>query len=177
MQHYPDTHWQPLMLVALSGAVLILFGIGLTVVQLIVSIRTREQRRDLTGDPWKGRTLEWSIESPPPPWNFGLMPQVASTDAHWAMKRRDRETQDSPGDRYETIHLPRNNPTGFFIAFFAVVTGFALIWHIWWIAIVGLLGALAVGLILAWRTDGEIEISAETVAAAEKAFVAKEITA
>jgi cytochrome o ubiquinol oxidase subunit 1 len=67
MQHYPDTHWQPLMLVALSGAVLILVGIGLTVVQLVVSIRTRDRRRDLSGDPWNGRTLEWSIPSPPRP--------------------------------------------------------------------------------------------------------------
>src|SRR5690242_12746887 len=64
MQHYPDVHWQPLMLVALSGAVLILFGIGLTVAQLVVSIRTRKGRRDLTGDPWNGRTLEWSTSSP-----------------------------------------------------------------------------------------------------------------
>jgi cytochrome o ubiquinol oxidase subunit 1 len=105
------------------------------------------------------------------------MPQVASTDAYWAMKRRDREAQNSPGDRYEAIHQPRNNPTGFFIAFFAVVIGFALIWHIWWIAIIGLLGALTVGLILAWRTDGEIEISAEAIAASEKMLMAKEITA
>src|SRR6202050_4904342 len=70
MQHYSDTHWQPLMLVALAGAVLILVGIALTGVQLAVSIRDRERHRDLTGDPWNGRTLEWSTPSPPPAWNF-----------------------------------------------------------------------------------------------------------
>jgi cytochrome o ubiquinol oxidase subunit I len=149
MQHYPDTHWQPLMLVALSGAVLILVGIGLTVVQLVVSIRTRDRRRDLTGDPWNGRTLEWSIPSPPPAWNRALLPQVTGTDMFWGMKLRGRAAQDTPGLGYETIHLPRNNPSGFFLAFFAVVLGFALIWHIWWMAIVGLPGSLAVVLVQA----------------------------
>ena len=76
MQHYADTGWQPLMVVALGGALLILAGIVLTIVQLVVSIRTRERRRDVTGDPWDGRTLEWATPSPPPPWNFAVLPQV-----------------------------------------------------------------------------------------------------
>jgi cytochrome o ubiquinol oxidase subunit 1 len=178
MQHYPETGWQPLMLVALAGAVLILFGIALTVVQLVVSIRTRDQRRDLTGDPWNGRTLEWSIPSPPPPWNFGLLPQVEGTDVYWAMKQVSSGTRsNAAADAYQPIHMPRNNPTGFFVAFFAVVLGFALIWHIWWMAIAGLLGEVTVGLLQAWRTNGEIEISAEEIAMAEKAFVAKEVAA
>jgi cytochrome o ubiquinol oxidase subunit 1 len=161
MQHYADPHWQPLMLVALSGAVLILCGIGLTVVQLAVSIRTRERRRDLTGDLWNGRTLEWSTPSPPPPWNFALLPPVESIDAFWAMKHQERV----PAGPYIPLHVPRSNPTGFFLAFFAVITGFSLIWHIWWLVIIGLLGALAVGLRQAWRTDTEREIPAEEVAA------------
>src|ERR1700751_2759792 len=86
MQHYPNTHWQPLMLVALTGAVLILFGIALTVVQIAVSIRQRHANRDRTGDPWNARTLEWSIPSPPPAWNFTRLPNVEPTDAYWQMK-------------------------------------------------------------------------------------------
>jgi len=163
MQHYPDTHWQPLMLVALSGAVLILFGIGLTVAQLVVSVWTRERRRDLTGDPWDGRTLEWSTSSPPPAWNFAFVPLVKSTDAYWASKQEGR--RQSVEGPYVPLHVPRNNPTGVLLAFFAVVLGFALIWHIWWMAIVGLAGALAVGLIQAWRTDTATVISAQRVAA------------
>ncbi|MEA3173165.1 MAG: cytochrome o ubiquinol oxidase subunit [Gammaproteobacteria bacterium] len=178
MQHYPETGWQPLMLVALAGAVLIFFGIALTVVQLVVSIRTRDRRRDLTGDPWNGRTLEWSIPSPPPPWNFGLLPQVEGTDVYWAMKQVSSGTHsNAAADAYQPVHMPRNNPTGFFAAFFAVVLGFALIWHIWWMAIAGLLGEVTVALLQAWRTNGEIEISAEEIAMAEKALVAKEIAA
>ncbi|HZC98584.1 MAG TPA: cytochrome o ubiquinol oxidase subunit I [Bradyrhizobium sp.] len=177
MQHYPDTHWQPLMLVALSGAVLILLGIALTVVQLVVSIRNRDRLRDNTGDPWDGRTLEWSISSPPPVWNFGVMPQVEGTDAYWAIKRSGGAARPSPEARYEDLRLPRSNPTGFFMAFFAVVVGFALIWHIWWMAIAGLAGAAVVALVQAWRTDGEIDVTAEQVESTEKQLAAGRVAA
>src|ERR1700675_4926928 len=175
MQHYSDTHWQPLMLVALAGAVLILVGIALTGVQLAVSIRDRERHRDLTGDPWNGRTLEWSTPSPPPAWNFSLLPQVGQADEFWAMKQQHGATQERTAlPAYGTIHIPRNNPTGFYLAFFAVLLGFSLIWRIWWGAGLGLLGGIAVGLIQAWRTDGEIAVSAEQVAALEGLHGAKE---
>ncbi len=178
MQHYPDAHWQPLMLVALLGAVLILFGICLTVVQLVVSIRTRERRRDLTGDPWNARTMEWSMQSPPPAWNFALLPLIETTDAFWALKKSDsRAQQPTVASPYVPLHLPRNNSIGFFLAFFAVILGFALIWHIWWMAIVGLLGSLAVWLLQAWRTDTEIIIPADEVAAFYPAQKQEEIAA
>jgi cytochrome o ubiquinol oxidase subunit 1 len=170
MQHYSNLHWQPLMIVALVGAVLILVGIALTGVQIAVSIRQRELNRDRTGDPWNGRTLEWSTPSPPPAWNFSLVPQVDRVDAFWAMKQQRGTSQDRGITRnYETIQVPRNNPTGFFLAFFAVLLGFSLIWRIWWGAGLGVLGAIAVCLMQAWRTDGEIEVPAEKVAVFERA--------
>jgi cytochrome o ubiquinol oxidase subunit 1 len=175
MQHYSNTHWQPLMLVALAGAILILLGIVLTGVQLAVSIRRRELNRDVTGDPWNGRTLEWSTPSPPPAWNFSHLPQVDRPDVFWAMKQQRGSAQDSGVKQtFETIHIPRNNPTGFFLAFFAVLWGFSLIWHIWWGAGLGLLGAIVVSLVQAWRTDGEIEVPAEKVAAFERFHGLKE---
>src|SRR5580698_10133309 len=175
MQHYSNVHWQPLMLVALAGALLILLGIALTGVQLAVSIRQRERNRDLTGDPWNGRTIEWSTPSPPPVWNFSQLPQVDRADAFWAMKQQ-RGTAQGPNLKrtYQTIHVPRNNPTGFFLAFCAVLLGFSLIWHIWWSAGLGLVGAIVVCLRQAWRTDGEIEIPAEKVAAFERLHGLKE---
>jgi cytochrome o ubiquinol oxidase subunit 1 len=175
MQHYSNMHWQPLMLVALAGALLILLGIALTVVQLAVSIRQRERNRDVTGDPWNGRTLEWSTPSPPPAWNFSLLPPVDRADAFWAMKQQGGTARDRNLKRtYETIHVPRNNPTGFLLAFFAVLLGFSLIWRIWWGAGLGILGAIVICLMQAWRTDGEIEVPAEKVAAFERLHGLKE---
>jgi cytochrome o ubiquinol oxidase subunit 1 len=164
MQHYPDTHWQPLMLVALAGAVVILLGIVLTAVQLAVSIRQRHVERDCTGDPWNGRTLEWSVPSPPPPWNFTRIPDVQRTDAYWQMKKEGGAAPASPGP-FADMYLPRNSPVGIFLAFFAVISGFALIWRIDWLAGFGLAGALVVVLREAWKTDLEICVPAERVAA------------
>ena len=178
MQHYTNLHWQPLMLVALSGALLILLGIALTAVQIAVSIRQRERNRDLTGDPWNGRTLEWSTASPPPAWNFSQIPQIDRVDAFWAMKQERAATADRAlVPRYESIEVPRNTPVGFFLAFFTVVLGFSLIWHIWWAAVLGLLGTIVVSLMQAWRVDGEMEIPAEKVAAFEQVHGVKARTA
>jgi cytochrome o ubiquinol oxidase subunit 1 len=173
IQHYPDTHWQPLMVVALAGAVVILLGIALTVVQLAVSIRERRVNRDETGDPWHGRTLEWSIPSPPPAWNFTVLPSVELTDAYWEMKRQGAARRALPG-AFVDLHLPRNTPVGFFMAFFAVILGFALIWRIDWLAAAGLIGAVAVALRESWKTDREDLVPAQEVAAFERGHGAPE---
>ena len=142
MQHYADPTWQPLMVLALGGAVIIFIGILLTVAQLVVSIRTRALRRDLTGDPWGGRTLEWSVSSPPPAWNFAVLPIVEGADAFWTQNI----ARPPPSARSGLLPsaFPKYARLGFFVAFFMVILGFSLIWHIWWLALVGLLGAIAV---------------------------------
>jgi cytochrome o ubiquinol oxidase subunit 1 len=152
--------------VAEVGAVVILCGIVATIAQLVVSIRTRESRRDRTGDPWNGRTLEWSTSSPPPAYNFAVLPQVDSLDAFWAMKQRGPMR---PAERYESIDVPRNSANGFVTAFFAVVTGFAMIWHIWWLAILGLVCAVLTLLAFGWVERHEQEVSGEQLANDERA--------
>jgi cytochrome o ubiquinol oxidase subunit 1 len=171
MQHYDDVSWQPWLLVAAVGALVILAGIASQVVQLVVSIRTREQHRDVTGDPWNGRTLEWSTPSPPPAWNFAMLPHVGETDTFWTRKQTARAKQDRPmqAPTYAPIEMPKNSATGFVTAFFAVVTGFALIWHIWWMVALGLFGAFVTTLVFAFREQEDIEIPAEQVAGFDRA--------
>ncbi len=165
MQHYDVAAWRPWLLVAAGGAALILIGIGCQIAQLVVSIRRRDRLRDLTGDPWDGRSLEWSTASPPPAYNFAVLPRVHGLDAFWRLKNPlpDQRTRDAAA-RYAAIEIPRNSPTGFVTAFFAVATGFALIWHIWWLAIVGLVGAFATFVVFAWRDRTEDEVSARALA-------------
>jgi cytochrome o ubiquinol oxidase subunit 1 len=165
MQHYDVPEWRPWLLLASVGAVLILIGIIFQIAQLVVSIRDREELRDHTGDPWDGRSLEWATSSPPPVFNFAVLPDVSGEDAYWAQKVRARQAGTAKSDiEYQPIEMPRNSPTGFVCAFFATVTGFALIWHIWWMVIAGLIGAFATFVVFAWRDHDEYEIPADEVA-------------
>src|SRR5271170_7699980 len=166
LQHIADPSWQPLLLVAEGGAVLIFVGILCQIVQLYVSIRTRESRRDLTGDPWNGRTLEWATSSPPPAYNFAVLPRVETIDAFWEMKRRGVAAVEPA---YETIEVPRNSPIGFVIAFFAVIAGFSAIWHIWWLVILGLLSIAITMMAFGWSENREREVSANEMARMERA--------
>ena len=172
MQHYDRPEWYPWMLVAEVGVLIILCGIALQVAQLWISIRGRATRRDLTGDPWDGRSLEWSTSSPPPMFNFAVLPHVVSDEPYWSIKQqalaRGQLVAPEPPE-YGPIEMPRNSPTGFVTAFFAVVTGFSLIWHIWWLVILGLIGAYATFVVFAWRDHREIEITAEEVARIDRA--------
>jgi cytochrome o ubiquinol oxidase subunit 1 len=170
MQHYDVVSWQPWLVAAAIGVVIILAGIVCQVIQLVVSIRNREQLK-ATADPWNGRTLEWATASPPPTWNFAVLPRVSAIDALWYGKQRAhlQQAQTLSEREFESIEVPKNSATGFITAFFAVVGGFALIWHIWWIAGVGLIGIFLTVLAFAFRSDEEIKIPAEQVARFEQA--------
>jgi cytochrome o ubiquinol oxidase subunit 1 len=164
MQHYDVPEWKPWLLVAGFGAILIFIGILCQIVQLVVSIMRREELRDRTGDPWDGRSLEWATASPPPVFNFAVMPDVSGEDAYWLMKAHAKQQGlEMRAPDYKDIEMPKNSPTGFVSAFFAAVMGFAMIWHIWWMVIAGLLGAFATFVAFAWRDHDEYVIPAADV--------------
>jgi cytochrome o ubiquinol oxidase subunit 1 len=170
MQHYDVAEWRPWLILAAFGAGLILVGIALQILQLVVSIRHRDDLRADADDPWDGRSLEWATASPPPAFNFAVLPDVTGEDAYWAMKRHARENAGSTQELdYEPIEMPRNSPTGFVCAFFATVMGFALIWHIWWMVIAGGIGAFATFVVFAWRDEVEDIVPAEEVARFDRA--------
>jgi cytochrome o ubiquinol oxidase subunit I len=173
MQHYDVPEWRPWLYLAGFGAVLILIGIVFQIAQLVVSIRQREELRDHTGDPWDGRSLEWATASPPPVFNFAIPPDVRGEDAYWSQKALARQKATVEEPHYEAIEMPRNSPTGFICAFFATVVGFALIWHIWWMVIVGLIGAYATFVVFAWRDHDEYEIPADEVARIDRLNIAE----
>jgi len=171
MQHYDRPEWHPWLLVAALGALIILCGIVLQVAQLAISIRSRERRREPTGDPWDARTLEWATPSPPPAFNFAVLPNVTADEPYWSVKSQAREQMRlvTPEPHYEPIEMPRNSPVGFVTAFLAAVTGFSLIWHIWWLVVLGLACAYITFVVFAWRDVAEFEIPAEEVARIDRA--------
>ena len=174
MQHYDVAEWRPWLIIAAFGAVLITIGIIFQVAQLVVSIRSRAELRDRTGDPWHGRSLEWATASPPPVFNFAILPDVQGEDAYWHQKSRARQQDLETNDRhYQDIEMPRNSPTGFVCAFFATVMGFALIWHIWWMVAAGFIGAVATFVVFAWRDHDEYIIPAAEVARIDRANLAE----
>ncbi|KVL18141.1 cytochrome o ubiquinol oxidase subunit I [Burkholderia cepacia] len=163
LNHYDNPAWHPWLLVAAFGAVLIAVGIACQLLQLVVSIRNRNlpAYRDTTGDPWGGRTLEWATSSPPADYNFAVIPQVRTLDAYADMKARG-EGRPNPAS-FRDIHMPSNTCAGLVVAIFSLVLGFALVWHIWWMAIGGLVGIVATLVIYSSRDNDGYYIPASTV--------------
>jgi cytochrome o ubiquinol oxidase subunit 1 len=140
LDHYDaGLGWQPLFMVAAIGIGIISCGVALQVLQVIVSIRDRHLNKDLTGDPWNGRTLEWSTTSPPPFYNYAHIPTVEGRDPFWAMKQNPVQQKVLP---YEEIHMPKNSAMGLYIGAASFCIGFGLIWHMFWLAAIGLAASL-----------------------------------
>ncbi|MEZ6930382.1 cytochrome o ubiquinol oxidase subunit I [Aeromonas sp. S16(2024)] len=156
-----DPEFHGWLVVAACGAGLIAIGVLCQVIQVVVSIRDREKNRDWTGDPWGGRTLEWATSSPPPFYNFAIEPKVTGLDAFWEAKE-DGSAYRQPA-KYAPIHMPKNSGAGVIIAAFSVVFGFAMIWHIWWMAIAGFVGMIATWIIHSFNDDVDYYVQVDEI--------------
>ena len=166
LNHYDNPAWQPFFIVAAIGVGIIALGVVFQVLQIVVSIIRRNQPayRDITGDPWNGRTLEWTISSPPPVYNFANIPAVRALDDFADAKEHGR-VDTRP---YRDIHMPSNTSAGLAIGLFALAFGFAAIWHIWWLAVVGLVGVVATAIGYSFRENAGFIIPAATVKSTEE---------
>ena len=156
-----DPEFHGWLVVAACGAGLIAIGVLCQLIQVVVSIRDREKNRDWTGDPWGGRTLEWATSSPPPFYNFAIEPKVTGLDAFWEAKE-DGSAYRQPA-KYAPIHMPKNSGAGVIIAAFSVVFGFAMIWHIWWMAIAGFVGMIATWIIHSFNDDVDYYVQVDEI--------------
>jgi cytochrome o ubiquinol oxidase subunit 1 len=130
--------WQPLFITAFIGFLVITSGILVQVRQIYVSIKNRKSNRDTTGDPWNGRTLEWSTSSPPPFYNFANIPNVEGIDAFWLVKNKEQKPKE-----YEDIEMPKHTGMGIYISIFSFLAGFGIVWHIYWLIALGVIGTIA----------------------------------
>ena len=156
-----DPAFHPWLVVAAVGAGLIAIGVLCQVIQVVVSIRDREKNRDLTGDPWGGRTLEWATSSPPPFYNFAIEPTITGLDAFWEAKQNGTAYQQPK--QYAPIHMPKNTGAGVIIAGFSALFGFAMIWHIWWMAIAAFVAMIATWIIHSFNDDVDYYVQVDEI--------------
>jgi cytochrome o ubiquinol oxidase subunit 1 len=166
LNHYDVPGWQPLFFVAAIGVVFIFIGLAVQLLQAYVSFKNRAQNRDTTGDPWNGRTLEWSTTSPPPFYNFAFIPHVTKKDAFWEMKKLGKAL--SQERTYKDIHMPRNTAAGFIIGCWSFIMGFAFVWHIFWLAFVSIIGMLIMIIVRLAEHNTDYYVKAHEVEQIEK---------
>ena len=164
LNHFDDPSLQIWFVIAAFGAVLIAIGIASFIIQIVVSFRNREALADLTGDPWHGRTLEWSTSSPPPDYNFAFTPMVHDLDTWADMKKRGYVR---PLKGYKSIHMPKNTGAGAILSGLSTIFGFAMIWYIWWLAALSLIAILVVAIGHTFNYRRDFYVPAEEVVATE----------
>ncbi|WP_447980943.1 MULTISPECIES: cytochrome o ubiquinol oxidase subunit I [Pseudomonadota] len=160
LNQHDNPAWEPYLHVAFVGALFVLAGIIFLLLQIVVSIRDRKDNRDLTGDPWNARTLEWATPSPPPFYNFAVVPTVDAIDAFHEAKKRGLPP---PPQKYEPIHMPRNSGIPFILNVWILALCFALVWHIWWLAGVSFVATIVTLIIRSYDEDTDYYVPAEEV--------------
>ncbi|PPI88400.1 cytochrome o ubiquinol oxidase subunit I [Candidatus Pantoea edessiphila] len=161
-----DPAFHSFLVIAAFGVGLIAIGIICQLIMFYVSIRDRNENKDLTGDPWDGRTLEWSISSPPPFYNFAIIPYIKDRDAFWSMKKSGKFYKTL--NKYEEIHMPKNSSSAIIISAFGTILGFSLVWHIWWLAIIAFFGMIVTWILKSFDYNTNYYVSVTEIEKIEK---------
>ena len=170
LDHYDaSTGWQPLFIIMFLGGIVIAIGLALQVAQIMASFIQKNSLRDTTGDPWDGRSLEWATASPPPFYNFTVIPTVETRDVFWEMKQKGLSAP-----KYEDIHIPKNTAAGIYISIFAFFIGFGFVWDIYWMAVISVIGIIAVFIIRGFDEHPEYTLTATEVQVLEEARIKKD---
>jgi len=164
LRTFDDPSLQIWFIIAGCGALIIAAGVGSMIMQFYVSITSKDKEWDTTGDPWDGRTLEWATSSPPPQYNFAFTPIIYDNDAWADMKKRNAMR---PTEGYRDIHMPHNTWAGIVLAGLSVALGFALIWYMWWLAVLSFVGIIVVAILHTFNYDRDYYIPVEAVLAHE----------
>jgi len=170
MNQYDNPAWTPYLIAAFLGALFVFAGIILMLVQIYVSVRDRKRNLDLTGDPWNARTLEWATPSPPPFYNFAVVPKADELDAFHEAKKRGLPP---PPKKYAPIHMPKNTGVPLILNIWILVLCFALVWHIWWMAAASFIAMIVTLIVRSYDEDVDYYVSSEEVARTEAANLAK----
>ena len=160
LRHFDDPSLRIWFEIAAFGAALVAVGIAASLIQFYVSFRDRERLRDTTGDVWGGRTLEWATSSPPPAYNFAFTPVIHDLDAWYDMKSRGYVR---PTEGFRAILMPKNTPTGMYLAALSAACAVGLIWYVWWLAAVSFVGIIAVAIHHTFNYNREFHIPVEEV--------------
>ncbi|MGH7046243.1 MAG: cbb3-type cytochrome c oxidase subunit I [Stellaceae bacterium] len=168
-QQVSETVLWPWLYVAEIGALLLGAALLTLFVQLWVSIRDRNANSVFAGDPWDGRGLEWSTSAPPPEYNFAVIPQAHDRDTFYDAKRKSDPY--APPASYEDIELPKNSMTGPVIGVSGALAGFGLVWHIWWLVIIGVLAIIAAVIARSFARDVRQIIPADEIERTERRWL------
>ncbi|MGA0545703.1 cytochrome o ubiquinol oxidase subunit I [Brevundimonas sp. VNH65] len=160
LRTFDDPSYQIWFVIAAIGAGIIAVGILAFLIQIVVSVLKRDQLRDVTGDPWGGRTLEWATSSPPPNYNFAFTPVIHDSDAWWDMKARGYQR---PIKGFAAIHMPRSTGAGVILAGLSTVLGMALVWYVWWLAVLSFVAIVGYAIWHTFNYNRDFHIPAETV--------------
>ncbi len=165
---YPaGSGWDTVNLVSTAGAFLFALGVGLFLVDVL---RSRRHGPPAGNNPWGASTLEWSVASPPPPYNFAVLPTVRSRDPLWEAPlgeapspvgvaapvlddgRETLETSALDATPEEVLRMPGDSLWPLFLSLALLFMFYGLLLSLWWMAIAGATGATAVTIGWTWPT-------------------------